>query len=149
MRITPAIALAGLLAAPAVAQDADLAAQIRTAEQLQQVAIAVPVLREHRQPGRRARPAVAAGRIMAGDRQQAADQRLDAGLGRALAELQRAEQVRAVGDRDRGHALAPAALEQRGQAHRALEQRVAGPDPEMDERGVAQPAAPMCGVPAS
>ena len=74
--------------------------------------------------------------IGAGQRDLAADDRLDA-LGRAgLAELQRAEQVGSVRDRHRRHVR----LERQGRdllgLDRALAQRVGGMDAQMDEIGV-------------
>jgi hypothetical protein len=112
---------------------ARIALQMRPAQQPQQVAVARLALDQDRQQGRRRRPAVAL-LIDARDRQQAADHRLDAGARRALAELEGAEQVRPIRDRDRRRLVAPAALQQPLEPHRALEQRIAGADAEMDER---------------
>ena len=127
-----------------------LTVEVSTAQELEQVQIAVVVLDQERQQRWCRRATVTARRIMVGDRQQAADDRLDAGLGRALAELQCAEQIGPVGDRHRlRHALALATLEQRLDADSALEQRIAGAETEMDEVGVAQPAAPVRDVRAT
>ena len=85
---------------------AGLAIQVGAAQQLHQVAVTGLVLHQHRQPGRQRGPTVAARLLVAGDRQQAADDRLHAGLRSALAELQRGKQVGPVGDGHRRHALA-------------------------------------------
>ena len=121
---------------------AGLAIQVGAAQQLHQVAIAGLVLHQNRQPGRQRGPTVAARLLVAGDRQQAADDRLHAGLCGALAELERGKQVGPVGDGHRGHALARDPRDQLGQTHGAVEQRIAGTHPEVDEGGVAQEAAP-------
>ena len=60
----------------------------------------------------------------------------------ALAELQGREQIGPVGDRDRRHARALDLLEQLGDPNRALQQGVAGANPEMDKRGVTQGQLP-------
>ena len=115
---------------------AHVAPEIGAAQQLQEVLIAGLALDQHRQQGRRRRPAIAARRIVALHRQEAADQRLHAGLGGVLARRQGVEQVRPVGDADRRHEVGAAALEQALEADGALEQRVAGADAQVDERSV-------------
>jgi hypothetical protein len=51
-------------------------------------------------------------------------------------ELERAEQIVGVGDRDRRHAVQLAELDQFLDPDRALGQRVGGVDPKMDEIGM-------------
>jgi len=114
---------------------ARVALQVGPAQQPQEIAVARLALDQDREQGGSRRPAVAA-LIGARDRQQAADHRLDAGARCALAELEGAEQVGTVRDRDRWRLVAPAALQQPLEANRALEQRVAGADAKMDERRV-------------
>ena len=128
-----AAAVGGEVVRRELGRAAGLAAEVGAAQQLEEVLVALPVLHQDRQQRRRRRPAVGAARAVVAQRQQRADQRLDAGLGGVLAGAQRVEQVGAVGDADRRHRIAPAALEQRLEAHRALEQRERRADPQMDE----------------
>ena len=86
--------------------------------------------KQHQRIGRQA------GVVGAGQRDLAADDRLDALGGAGLAELQRAEQVAGVGDGDRGH---PGRARQDGDLiglDGALAERIGGMDAQMDEIGV-------------
>ncbi len=124
---------------------AAITAEIGATQQLQQVLVAALALDQDRQPGGRRGPAVGARGVVDGQRQQTADQRLHARLGGLLADRERVEQIGPIGDPDRGHGVRPATLHQLLQPHRALEQRVAGADAEMDEGGVTQAMAPVRG----
>jgi len=66
----------------------------------------------------------------------AADDRLYAGLARREREFQRAEQITAIGHRDRRHAMRNAELYQLLDADRTFGQRVSRMNAEMDEIGV-------------
>ena len=93
-------------------------------------------------PGPAAAPAAPAGRWRRPGRRRAAAAARRSAAGRRpwrrIGWRAALEQVGAVGDADRRHRVAPAALEQRLEPHRALEQRERGADAQMDEGGVAQ-----------
>ena len=140
-------------------RDAGLGVQIGAADQFQEVA--VPGLALHQQDqlvrgrrtataARRERPASAVAvagcgalrMVRAADVELATDDRLHALRRRHRGELQRAEQIAAVGDRHRRHLEAPAKRHQRVQMQRPLGQRVGGMHPEMNELGVRHVRSP-------
>jgi hypothetical protein len=73
------------------------------------------------------------GRVGKIDRDLAADDRLNAGFGHLLGEFERAEEIAAVRDRQRGLAITRRQIGERFQLQCAFEQRIGGMDPQMDE----------------
>ena len=71
------------------------------------------------------------------DRDLAADNRLDAGLGHFLGELKRAEQIARVGNPQRRHAVGGREVHQRLERQCPLKQRIGRMDPQMNEADVA------------
>ena len=136
--------------------------QMGGGHQLQQMAIAGLVLdqQDQRRHGRRLHPVTVAvelavavpvglavavagaieGRLLRvadlGQRDDAADDRLDAGLAGGRGELQGAEEVVAVRHGDGRHVVALAELDQLLDLDRALGERIGAVDVEMDEVGV-------------
>jgi hypothetical protein len=105
------------------------------AHQPHEVPVAGLVLDQERQPVCRQHLAwrEVARTILAADSELAARDRLDAALGRVLGELQRAEQVVAVGDRDRRHRVLLGERDDPVDLVRPLRERIGGPHLQMDE----------------
>ena len=110
----------------------------RARRQLHQPAIAVLARREQHQPRQAHRVAAAGIAVVIAevDRKRAPDDRLDADARHLLGELERAEHVVGVGERERG---LPVGLRQFGEPRdrqRAFEQRVGRVNVQVDEAGV-------------
>ncbi len=114
-----------------------LGIQIGGAEQFRQVLIAGLVLHQQRQRGRFApRGQHIGGRgVVEFHRQQATDNRLNAGFGQRVADLVDAEQIVGIGHGDRWHARVMGQLGQLTWPDRAFEQRVGALHPQMNETG--------------
>ena len=112
--------------------------QERPGDQLHQVAVTGLVLDQERDPVRRRAGGRAAEGlvVLPGEADPAADDRLHPRLDGRERELERAEQVAAVGDRHRRHGVALAQRDQIGNLDRALEQRIGGMDAQVNESGV-------------
>ena len=104
--------------------------------QLQQIAVAGLVLRQQDKLIETVPVSPVRLRRFEGNRELAADDRLDAGPGAGLGKFQGAEQVVGVRDRHRRH---PVGFAQRGYVwnfERAFGQRIGGMNPEVDKIGV-------------
>ena len=104
--------------------------------QRQQVPVPGLVLGQQHEPVERVALEAVRIRRLEGDRQLAADDRLDAGPGAGLGEFERAEQIVGVGDRHRRHAVRFAERRDVRDLERPFGQRIGGMNPEMDEVGV-------------
>ena len=109
------------------------------AGQRHQVAVASLVLGEKQQPGNRA---ALLSRLVGArtDGEIAADDGLHARPAACLREGQRAEHVAAIGDGDGWHPPFAAGLDELLEPDRALQQRIGGTNPEMNEIGVCHGA---------
>ena len=113
---------------------AGLGAEEGGTEELGEVLVAGGVLHQQRHGGRLAARALGGGGgSLELDRNLAADDGLDAGLGQGVAQLIGAEQVVDVGDRDGGHAVFLRQLGELGRAQRPFEERICALHPQMDE----------------
>ena len=112
------------------------------ARQLDQVAVAGLVLHQKHQHVRLG-PLVVAGAalvpVVRTDPELAADDGLHPLAGAGLGELERPEQVAAIGDGHGRHGVAAAKCHQFGYVQRALGQRIGAVDPQVNEVGVRHP----------
>ncbi len=114
--------------------------QMCNAQELQEIEITLFVLGINRHPGWPRRAAVMGALMVIGDRQEAADDRLDTGLGCRLAVGKSVEEIGLVDHGNRRHPVRSATVEQVWNADRALQQGEARPDAQMDKGRISQSA---------
>ena len=91
---------------------------------------------KHDAPARRRRARIAALEVAEVDRQRAADDRLDAGVGQFLGKFERTEHIVGVGESERRLAVLLGQLGEPRHRQRAFEQRIGRMDVQMNEAGL-------------